>query len=400
MSVHPRHLVALVLCCLAMCQQSAAGPRPLIHVMADGQVPHVSLSPDGKHFAMRAGQSDAAGLVIVEIESGQTVNAFATRFDRPLYYFRWISSETLIYAVGRRGASAEAQAAAGALLMIGIYGDRPRTLLSYRSTIEPRGRMTGIWQGAFMLGEVISTLPKETGYVLLAETPIRARGAHWSADHGRLMRIRKLNVSRGRTTPVETVPLVNASLLVDADGEPRFALGLDRRGTAAAASKLDAGGSWKSFALAGFTEVVGVPQRLPATGKVSFLGRKEGAARNGLYRIDLGSGAVVLEYMHEGLDIEAAVHDFSGQEVIGVRLEGPRLAVHWLDPEHSAVALHQGLMRAFSQMDVRVVSVAPEARRAIIAVRAEDGSGEFFLLDTQTLQARLIVSLLRIEDPA
>jgi hypothetical protein len=101
------------------------------------------------------------------------------------------------------------------MIAVNIDGTKKRWLYGSGNSKQKASRFS-----SRVSAEIADRLPKDDRHVLME---VRT----WGSKDGALTRLVKLNIYNGRTVSLASSPIKNASLMVDPDGELRFAYGSD-----------------------------------------------------------------------------------------------------------------------------------------------------------------------------
>jgi dipeptidyl aminopeptidase/acylaminoacyl peptidase len=256
-------------------------------------------------------------------------------------------------------------------------------------------------KSSYASAEIISPLLSDDKNVLIAEYPWRESINGWYFDRDAKPTVFTLDVFSGTKRKLGLVPLANASVLADAKGEARFAVGADERSQLSVSWKPDPKGRWEQFALPDFNDEPVTPRMFSEDNQQVYLtGVRNNESSSALYKLELSSRSVTKVFGVEGADVSSLVTDLAGRRIVGVVTDMDKPQVHWLDEQDLTAKLHRTLGKAFPGQVVSVVSTSNDGQRAIVFVHSDVNPGDYYLFDTHLMNADHLFSASRWIDPA
>jgi dipeptidyl aminopeptidase/acylaminoacyl peptidase len=362
----------------------------------------LEISPDGAHFAASRLENGEGHITVYAIEPLKPVYGFRSGEDTEIDDFYWASPTRLLYTIAQRQRDYAQPVPTGEIFAVDRDGRKPAVLYGYRArAANPRPVDTRLKYTEETLADadILDVRTDDDDEIIIVEHPWTVKGNRAYIDPATSGRLSRLNVYSGKTRLIDTLPLGDASPLLDADDRLRFAMGLDAKGDFAVAWKPE--GEWVSFELPGFRADSIVPQRFtPDNRAVLFTGTRSGESLSALYRLDLATQAVELLYAHTEADVNHVVLDLAQETVIGVRVYADKPEFHWLQPDHPTVKIYQMLERAFPGQSVLIWSVSEDQRRAVAWVYSDVNPGDTYLIDPQSRKADFLIAGRSWVDPA
>lgn len=391
-------LFALTL--VALSSPTPAEPLPISYFTRDGDIASLQISPEGDFLAVTQSIDGISSLMFFELDGMNLVGGVRAGRDDLITQVNWISNSRAVYSYAERFRGRDFPVETGELFAIDRDGRASRQLYGFRAGDARTGTRLSRRDSTDAIGELLSPLRTDDDAILIIERPYEStRGMlHFNADaHPRVVR---LNVYTGRKKRLDIVLLALADVVVDRDEQVRFAMGYDEDASYVAIWKPEPGAEWAKFELPGFRDDSVIVHRFTEDELgVLFSAVAEGETTSGLYRLDLHSASITGLYRHEEADIDGTVTDFTGDSVIGVTVYSDKLEYHWIADEHPGAKLHQMLQQAFAGKSFRVTSVDRYGRRGIIFVYSDVSPGDYYLFDTQTMNATYLQAAEQWVDP-
>ncbi|MEE4331349.1 MAG: S9 family peptidase [Wenzhouxiangella sp.] len=355
---------------------SAASELTTRDFFANSLVTDMKISPDGEHVAFTYEEESEVKLAVMELEDQSITAGFSFGENQHVLDFWWGSDERVLMSVGE---------VTGYLDNLG----RPATL--YAADVDGSDRKQ-IFQMVTSSYRILHTLPEDPDYVLIVRY-------HW-ADGGEPS-ANLLNIHDGDLRNVTGQPLSNnlTGLLADNSGRIRAAtesIAGETFDESEFALYVRHGEDWRRLPIEAKRQPVDV-RLIGFSGdnrKAYFLSNHdlESNDRLGVFVYDFDRHEVELLYRHPEVDISGVIRGYDG-DILGVATRfGPAEYTFFEDKirtNENAVLL-QRLALSFPGQNVGITSFTTDGGKAIVQVSGDRNPGEYYLFDTQTLQARYL----------
>jgi dipeptidyl aminopeptidase/acylaminoacyl peptidase len=244
--------------------------------------------------------------------------------------------------------------------------------------------------------QVLHTLPNDPDHILIARY-------HW-ADDGE-PRAHLLNVYRGRTRYLGDQPDARnlRGFIADNDGNLRVAHEFIRGDTVddyEVRFHVKHGDQWRRLDIEAQRQPVSInPLGFSADNtKAYFLSNHDMKEndRMGVFRYNFQTDDIELLYRHPEVNVAGGIYGHDG-EVLGVTTHfGPATYTFFDDIAETSddAILLQRLALSFPERDVTITSFSQDGRLATVFVRGDRDPGQFYLFDTEDLQARYLAATL------
>jgi dipeptidyl aminopeptidase/acylaminoacyl peptidase len=359
---------------------------PIEHFTKYDEFNALTLSPDGNHIAYTTGKYGRAILAIITTKEKKLIGGVKCPEGFQIGSFQWKSNSRLVYQLAERQPGMARPSLTGEMEAINLDGKSQSFIYGYRAGEMQTGTKLKVKKASYATAEIISPLLADEKNILIAEYPWREGVNAWYYDRDAKPTVVKLDVFTGNKHSLGQVPLANASMLVDANDEVRFAVGADQRSNWAVNWKPDPKAPWQAFALPDFREDSVTPELIsPDNQWVYLTGVRSSESVSALYKLDLTTREVTKVYGVEGADISSLVTDLTGRRIVGVVTDVDKPQLHWLDETDRATKIHRALNKAFPGQLVEVASTSKDGMRAIVLVHSDTNPGDYYLFDTQSM---------------
>jgi dipeptidyl aminopeptidase/acylaminoacyl peptidase len=370
----------------------AQEPLPLDVFTRSDELGTMKISPDGEFLAMTTGQHGAEFLTFVSLKDGKAVAGVRAPDGLEIDEFHWASNTRAIFMIAERQAGKVRPTPTGEIFAVDRDGGRQMRIYGYRAGEMSTGTHQRVRQANYATADVVSMLDSDDRNILITEMPWRQTASAYYYDPDAKPEITRLDIYTGKETRAGRAPLASASVIVDREDAPRFAVGLNdsRRLSVAWKRTKDAPG-WEEFALPGFRAGTVEPLRFtPDNESVLFTGVLEQERYAALFQVRLADQSVQKLMDLPDTDVTDVITDFQGRETIGVVGYADKLVTRWLLPDNPDARLQRSLQRAFDGNEMRFISHSADGKKAIVFVQSDVAPGEYLLFDTQTKQASLL----------
>jgi len=376
-------------------------PLPIEQFTKYSEFGGIKLSPDGEHAAFLTGKYGRSALVFLALKDKKSTGAVKFPDGFEIYDFNWASNSRVIYELAERFPGRTQPTPTGELVGVNIDGKNQRFIYGYRAGEQQIGSNIKKRESSFASPEIVSPLFANERNILIAEYPWKETAKYWRYDPYAHPTVFLLDHYSGNKKKVEAVPLAGATVMVDREDRPRFAIGVNSEFKSAVSWKPTPDSKWTAFDLPGFVEDSLIPH-LVAEDNQSLLisGTEEGQAHNALYRVNLSTKTTSKAFALENADIDYLIKDFAEKNIVGAISYVDKPEVHWINPNDSAAKLYSALQRAFKGQIIRVVSATRDGRLAVVFVSSDVNPGDYYLFDPQTMKADYLASEQRWINPA
>ena len=368
-----------------------AGAPTLSALAALPQFGQAQLSSDGRHIAVVRIAVEGNTLVILDADSLQAINELKFSGRQNVIDFIWANDNTLVVTRGTPLDGFGRPRTTGELYAVSLDGRQRRYLFGHQADRSARNRGRNADQA---LGRVIDPLPSNPNEILVA-------AIDWSEDavvdrHPRIIRV---DVHSGARKEITRVPMRDARITVDGDGQVRFASGWDDDNLPATLRFDPEAGTWSRVEL-GLAELESfVPLAFAEGDQAVFATISEHGEPACLFRVALA------DYSRQKLTCDPSAQpshlvpsSVRGRPLAAAFSAGvPRL--HLLDPGSDDAALIRELSAQLEPESVWPINFSRDGRRLLFSAYGDRWPGRVFLFDRQTQRARPVYASQPQIDP-
>lgn len=344
------------------------------------KIQDIKLSPNGEHAAFTYEEGTQVKLAVMNLEEQEVTAAFGLGENQHVLSFWWANNTRVVKAVGE---------------VTGNLDNTGRPAHLYAADIDggDRRQIFEVQRSRF---QMLHTLPDEKDYILIAK--------YHFADEGQ-PKAHKLHVYRGTTRYMQDQPDSEniRRLMADNSGEIRVAVEIIEGETVDDRKiilHIKHGEEWRELDIETERQPVDISM-LGFSGDNSqayFLSNHDMTEddRMGVFRYDFATNEVELLYRHPEVDVSGGIFGSDG-EVLGVVTRfGPSQYTFFDDiaEENEEAILLQRLVMSFPDQDVSITSFSDDGELASVWVRGDRNPGEFYLFDTDSMEARFLAATL------
>jgi dipeptidyl aminopeptidase/acylaminoacyl peptidase len=379
-----------VLCALLLSSQPvfSAPVVPLSAFVHEDQYSHPRLSPDGKHIAItaRVPSNDRFVPVVLMYHLPDMKQVGAVRFpvfEVPLDY-RWVGPTRLAITKGREFGSREAPMATGEVVAAELDGSKSQYLFGYKMFhASSRGDRYG---DDYAYGYIESVSRKRDGHLFLTSHA-------WEGNHSFLYDI---DSARATRKLIADLPMPDLEFVLQQDGTPRFASGVDEQSNAVVFRLDDASGRWNRLPDTGVRRYQ--PFQFSSDGRDFVARYSEKGEPDRLVRENLATGQRTVLFGDPVGDVSGVMYGTSALPFAARSAVG-RPQVRYFDETGADAVLHKQLAAQFPGQHLAFLDVSDDKNLFLFSVRSDRDPGSYYLFDRTTMKADMLFSAMESIDP-
>jgi dipeptidyl aminopeptidase/acylaminoacyl peptidase len=349
----------------------------------------MELSPDGKHVFARVRVEGLVAILFIETKTMNVVGGVRPPNKGQIHSAEWINNERIVYQLQEKQSRYDAPVATGELFAINIDGSRSTILFGYRAGNAETGSRISNREDVRASAEILSYLPEDDKYILVAEYPWTLIGNTLYDDRKKNPNIVRLNVYTGTRRRVETIPFPGAKVFATQNGDIKFARWIDETNTLNTASRKSEDDEWTPFEVDGIPDFVPIALSNDGT-KVFAYGDMTDKELNTIYQLDLETQEVSKLFG----DITTDIFDINwdpalNMPVVGMSYPG-KVQYSYAPVESETASLHKRLIPAFGSQKVSIPSQSKNGEILLLRIDSDVNPGEYYLFNTKTNGAEFI----------
>jgi dipeptidyl aminopeptidase/acylaminoacyl peptidase len=343
------------------------------------KIRNIKLAPDGLHAAFTYEEGSQVKLAVMNLEDEEVTAAFGLGENQHVLGFWWASNTRVVKAVGE---------------VTGNLDNTGRPAHLYAADVDGGNRQQ-IFETRRSGFRVLDPLHDEPDYILIAK--------YHFTDEGQ-PKAHKLHVERATTRYLADQPDDRniSALLADNNGELRVAVAFEPGETfddREITLYLKHGEEWRELDVPSQRQPVNM-NLLGFSGdnrQAYFLSNHDMAEndRLGVFRYDFDTEEIELLYRHPEVDVSGTITGSDGGILGVVTRFGPMQYTFFDDiaETNEEAILLQRLVMSFPEQDVSITSYDADGDRATVFVRGDRNPGEFYMFDTESLEARYLAAV-------
>jgi len=353
----------------------------------------VKISPDGKHLVVIFKKKGREVFGILEIPSNEIVRYVgASDPGGSISEVFWVSNTRLVYSTYEQTGYDQEINQTGELSAINIDGSKHKLIFGFGAAEETVGSHLKKNKASRASHKILDLLPESDKHILIAYYPWKVIDRSWRINPYAHTRIKKLNVYTGKMSNVDTLPISLATAITDNSGAVRFAIGTDKKDKFVVFFKENPKSKWQEFSLDNFEGKTVLPFSFTQDNKNVYMAANVGDGTRALYRLNLIDRTTEKLFHDESIDVSRIELDFTDRRAIYVTTERALPKYHYVEPSNKKAKLHKLLMKAFEGQDVIITSTTKDTGKVVVLVYADNNPGDYYLFDTKTLNAQLLMS--------
>lgn len=335
----------------------------------------IKISPNGDYYLVNSDAGDRDAIIVIDRTANKPISKFEVGQNKRISEVYWVTDERFIFQARTR---------------VGHYDDREGPPNLYAANADGSNRKELFSWGVAGF-ELLSLLPNDSDHVLIARYFWRDGGQPKSHI---------LNIYNGRIRYLADQPDNSRGLVADNDGNVRLGYAYEEKkddefgkGSLNLFFKPLNSESWEKLSLdsyepgdnitfAGFT----------ADNRYAYIFSDMDSDVMEVYKFDSQTRAIEHLTSNSASDVNGIVRGFDGN-VVGFEFVPNRFKRYYVE-DGKASQLLRSVELAFTGQQVTITSATEDEKLAIILISSDVNPGEFYLFNTETLEAQFIAARL------
>jgi dipeptidyl aminopeptidase/acylaminoacyl peptidase len=384
----------LLLSSLVLFTNAAAAAEPALipieHFVEEPTYSQPRLSPDGKHVAInvrmeRNGRRIPTMTVYTLPELKHVSTIALPAFEIPVNFF-WLSNTRLVVKKGLELGARVQPVATGEVVAVNIDGTRQEYLFGYKGFKQ--SIRSDRYGNDYGYGQIVHIPESLNGHLLLGSY-------FWDKEHSFLYDIDSFSVIRKQ---LADIPAEGLEFMVQNDGKPRFAYGMNEKSMPVLYRRDDASGEWRSINFEAQSSRYH-PFAFTPDNKAVYVSHSLDGAPYSILREDMATGErtpVASDPLGNIDHFEFTTRPsvpFAYSSGVGI----PK--ARYLDDKAPDAQLHKTLSAAFPSAYVKFIDFSDDGQRLLFSVKSDRDPGSFYLFDKKTGQAEVLFENMDKIDP-
>lgn len=333
----------------------------------------IKISPKGDFLAVNSDAGDRDRLVVINRESSEVISSFEVGKNKRISKVHWVNEDRFIFQARTR---------------VGLYDNRetPPNLYAADANGDNRRELFSWGRSGF---QVLSLLPSDPDHILISRYHF-ADGGEPKAHH--------LNINDGRKYYLSDQPSKSQQLFADNRGRLRLSYFYEESDK----DKLGEGESTLFYKKKGKEDWLQLNiESFEPGDTLNFVGFSEDdryayffsdmdSKVLEVYKFDTNSGEIKRLTSNSKVDANNVVTGLDGN-IVGFEFVPGEVSREYIDSSRSTKLL-KSISKAFSGQRVTITSATEDRKKAIISVTSDKNSGEYYLFNTDTLEAKFVAA--------
>jgi dipeptidyl aminopeptidase/acylaminoacyl peptidase len=342
----------------------------------------VKISPGGTYYAATVALEDRTVLVVSRRSDRKLTAKAGGGSHSDVADFWWVSDERIVIAMAEKTSALERPVATGELYAVNADGTGAKMLFAAVDSDE-QGTLTSLHGTHYRFAELIDTLPNDDDHILVAITTFTVNP---------VTQVARMDVRNGRTTPVANAPLRRARFITDAQGQVRFAVGLDKENFSHLLYREDDKSDWQTLNNEKTSGHVEWAPGMSTDGKTAYLLVEQSTGPDIIVALDPASGERHTLLADPSVDPEMILFSAKGNVPVGASYLSDRRRVRFFDESSKDAIKQRTLEAAFPGESVVITSRTSDDQLLVFDVSSDRNPGDFYLYNNETHAADGIFS--------
>lgn len=366
-------LFTLLLSSAALTANAQPEELPVEDFFSNSVYNGVHISPDGRHFAIKSSEGSRDKIVIFNREQRKVTTSFAFGDNIRFSNISWVNNDRIVFEGRKFVGYLDEKGGVPSLYGANVDGSNRRELFKWG--------MTGY--------RILHLWPEDPDHIMI--------GKFHFADDGE-MKAHRMNINDGRLYYLADQPPRANGLLTDNSGTLRAAYAYEEKrsdeygkGTLWLYYKQLGSDEWKEFDMSGFEK----GRNLNFGGfteddRYAYLISDHDSKTTAIYKFDTLSGEMTPMASDPVSNVMSPVYGMNGA-IVGFEFMPDYYRRVYVDDSKSA-RLIKRLEASFPGQRVALTSLTADKSQAVVHVSSDRNSGEYYLFNTETLEASYIAA--------
>lgn len=335
------------------------------------QFTSVVISPQGDYLAVGILHEGRRAAAILDFDTKELLTLVTFRNQLEVGGMAWVNDDRLLVTMSRKIGLLERPASAGELYAVNADGSKGLNIFGFMG-VEP------VAASGRYLGKL------DDDHILVETHP-------WSGVAGKDLQpsVMRVNIHNGRTREITRTNIRGASFLLDADKNPRFAMGMDDEFNLIYSYRAPGEIGWVPAPIT-FTKDVTPLAFEPGRERVLLMAPSPESSVVGIYSVDPVSGDYEEIYVHAVADVTGP-YMTEEDHLYGVRIDEYYPEFISIDSKSPRTETQQLLLAAFPQGYVYQTSATEDRDKIVFVVSAPNLPARYYMFEPETKKATFLL---------
>jgi dipeptidyl aminopeptidase/acylaminoacyl peptidase len=382
------HLAAICAAVLSVVPVLADATVPLADFVHEDQFSQPRLSPDGKHVAITvrlpSGDRFIPVLMMYTVPEMKMTGAIRMKaFEVPANYF-WVSPTRLVVAKAREFGSREAPQMTGEVVAVELDGSKQAYLFGYDMFMySKQGERYG---DDHAYGSIEGMSNKRDGHVFVGSYAWRGKNSL----------LYDIDSNKSTRKLVADLPVQDLSFVLQHNGTPRFATGVDDQSRAVEFRFDDASGRWNKIEKRDFRRYH--PFQFSADDREFIASYSVHGEPDQLVREDLATGKRSILFQDAVGSVGGTLYTsdslpFAAYSAVGIP------SLRYFDENGADARLHKELSAQFPGEYLNFIDYSDDGKLLLFSLKSDRDPGSYYLFNRETMKADMLFSAMEKIDP-
>jgi len=347
------------------------------------------ISPTGEYLAVSMITKDGdSALAVLRLSDLTWMSNIRLRNKAVPYSIQWVNDERILIQRAKPYFGQSAPIPNGALFAMNYDGSKQKHLVELQSFVSTGYKYANHLRG---FATPVHTLPEDNSNIII-------HFQSWTRDkNDQKAELYKLNIYNGKVRRIAESPAEYGEFLLDKQGKPTYAYGLDGFDTRVFHKYDD--GKWTKISerkqddqdWEPLTNIYGTDELIV---QISQEGETDSVIR---YNVATGEQSTV--FQHKRVDPTKIIFDKDNRRPIAVRTDDHYPEIKVLDAQHPVTKWYPALGKAFPEHAISITGATHDNTTLSLVVYSDTNPGTFYLFDTTTKKFRKVFDSAPWLDP-
>lgn len=345
----------------------------------------IELSPNGDYYAITVPLEDRTILVVIRRNDGKITAQVAGERNSAIASFDWVSSDRLLVSLAEKIGDLAKPQSLGELFAIDAKTGSGEMLVGQRLQSEGLGigtkiqakKVESVW------ADLVDDLPADDANVIITVAPFN--GDPYT-------RAEQMDVRTGRRMRIALAPIRNASFITDNAGVVRFAHGYGEDNVGRLYHRKDNNSNWELISDESVSHLSESPIGFSADNQTVYLQAEQAEGPDAIVAMDLSTKARKIVLRDDDVDPARIIYRNGTRIPVGAAFMDGKPRTEFFDKQSREATLQRSMEAAFGGDAVTLTSQTSDGRLVLVGVWSDRNPGDYYIYDTVTKKADLLLS--------